>query len=818
MDLGGRCAIPGLTDGHAHMDREGLKRLWPSLDNVGSIGELKELLAREDARLPAGGWLVTMPLGRGPDYAGDPACHLREERLPTRADLDDVCSNRPVLIRAPWGYWRSAADDSPLISICNSAALAASGLDDRATAPTGVVFERDLNGRLTGVIREKGPIPVAETVLLARASRISDAMRRKALDHSMSAYLRAGVTCAFEGHGASPELLGLYRDADEAKRLRVRVRLVVGPSWGDPPPDDMAGALASWYGWARRRGFGNDLLRIAGLYGVQGGGERDRLLAGQRPYSGWAGYTHESSMPPELFREFAMEAARQGFRLATLFATHLDLFAEVDRRHPIGDLRWVIGHVGRLTDAQTKTMRDLGMGATLHTNRSIADIGPEEATRLGPEACSDIVPTRRLVEAGVPFALSSDNHPVGLFGPIAHCVTRRAADGALVAPDQALSREEALEAAAIGGAWLTFEEDHRGSLQIGKLADIAILDADPLTCAEETLPNIEADCVILGGEVVLENSDMRIEAQCSGRRSETPVYRSMDQSALDLAYDQRAWARNAQSIIDWYASASDAARARLPVRVDIPYGDHPLERFDLYPAASRDAGPRACLIYVHGGAWKLLSKRESGFFAEAMTEAGVSVAALDFGKRPETPLSVMVERVARAIDWISTNAADLGFGESPLILCGHSSGAHIAAAAAGSNWRALGRRRSPIAGALFASGPYDLVPVVLSARGRYLDLDPEEVVRLSARAGVHRIRHPVSLAVGGRESPEFIRQTQEFYAALKAAQAPVHMIEAPEVDHFEISQSLADPEGSLFAEVMHLLESDAWALESSVQP
>lgn len=804
LDLTGRCAIPGLTDGHAHMDREGLKDSYLSLEGVRSISELKDLLAAESEKLPSDVWLVTMPLGRGPDYSGDPSRHLIDERLPTRHDLDEVCPRRPVLIRAPWGYWRPASDNTPLVSVCNSAALEVSGLGDSFVAPNGVEFERDTFGRLTGVIREQGPVPVVETALLHRLSRISARMREQALDRSMDAYLGVGTTAIFEGHGVSPELLDLYRDADESGRLKIRARLVLGPSWGGEAPEDLAESLSSWYAWAKGRGLGNDWLNVAGLYAIAGGTERDRLLAAQRPYTGWAGYTYESSMPSDLFREFVLESARQGFRLATLFANSLNLFTEVDRYHPISHLRWVVGHIGQLTARQISQMRDLGMVATLHTNRSIADIGPHEIKRLGTERLNEIVPARALMDAGVPFAMSSDNHPVGLFGPIAHCVMRQHSSGVAVASEQALSRQEALKAAANGGAWLTFEEDVRGTLEVGKFADIVVLSDDPLNCEAHALPEIKSEVTIIDGRVVFYRGKTPIsDTKPIILPQETPVYLTMSQARLDAVYDQRLWASNAEEIVRGYATDSKQARARLPVRRDIAYGDHDLELFDLYEVPQGEA--RACVIYVHGGAWKLLSKEESGYFAENMAALGVCVAALNFGKRPVATLRECIKRVEKAIAWIAQNGDQFGVPTNRLILCGHSSGAHLAAAAAGCDWQTVGLTGSPLLGALFASGAYDLIPVNLSARGDYLDLSARDVVELSPHARAHTITHPVTLAVGKAESPEFIRQTRAFHAALRAFGVPVRLIEASDLNHFEISTTLADPDGVLCQEVLRLI-------------
>lgn len=512
LDAGGRAVVPGLTDGHAHMDREGLKEVPLSLAGVDSIAALQARLAEAAAARPAGAWIVTMPLGRPPAYAGDPARHLAEGRLPTRHDLDEAAPDNPVYIRAPWGYWRPADDDTPLVSVANSAALARSGIGRDTPAPLDhVEIERDARGAPTGVFREPGPVLVVEMALMAAETRFSEDDRVAGLARSVAAYAAAGTTAVFEGHGVAPDVLAAYRRLHDRGRLDVRARLVLGPSW--PADGDIAGAMADWYRWAAGRGWGDDRLAVAGLYGRPGRTARDDLLTARHPYTGWAGYSHDAAMPPALFREFALEAARQGMRVATLFPDALDIFAEADRVAPIGELRWVIGHIGTLDADQIARIRDLGIVLTLHTNRSIADTGARAADRLGPEAAWQIVPARTLTDHGVPFALSSDNHPVSLFGPIWHCVAREhPATGRRIAPEQALDRREALAAAARGGAYLTREEDRRGRIAPGLFADMAVLSGDPLTCPEAELPDISAVTTIVGGRVVHDGARTAREA------------------------------------------------------------------------------------------------------------------------------------------------------------------------------------------------------------------------------------------------------------------------------------------------------------------
>jgi predicted amidohydrolase YtcJ len=162
----------------------------------------------------------------------------------------------------------------------------------------------------------------------------------------------------------------------------------------------------------------------------------------------------------------------------------------------------VLGHIVSLTPDQVKQVADLGLAVTTHMTAYVFKRGSELVERLGAERASEIVPLRSLRDAGVPISFGSDNAPLSLFHSIAHAVNRRDRLGAVIAPDQALTREEALECATRGGAALTFDEAEKGGIAIGKLADMAVLSDDPLGCAPERLAAIESDLTIVDGQIV----------------------------------------------------------------------------------------------------------------------------------------------------------------------------------------------------------------------------------------------------------------------------------------------------------------------------
>ena len=198
-------------------------------------------------------------------------------------------------------------------------------------------------------------------------------------------------------------------------------------------------------------------------------------------------------------------AAHAGIRVISLTGRMLDLFDEVNRTVSIEGRRWVLGHIGILTEEDAKRARDLGLVTSTHTNRNIYRTGSLLRERIGKERQDDISPLRRMKEIGLPFALATDNVPASMFHPIWHAVARvDRATGDVIGPSQKLSREDALRAATIEGAYLTFEEGEKGSIETGKLADFAVLSADPLTVPEDDIKDIVADVTVVGGRVVYE--------------------------------------------------------------------------------------------------------------------------------------------------------------------------------------------------------------------------------------------------------------------------------------------------------------------------
>jgi arylformamidase len=274
------------------------------------------------------------------------------------------------------------------------------------------------------------------------------------------------------------------------------------------------------------------------------------------------------------------------------------------------------------------------------------------------------------------------------------------------------------------------------------------------------------------------------------------VWLDMDQQALDDAYDQAAYAPNRDQLGKRRLAASAAALTRLGKPERFAYGPTPIEGLDVYRTKKANA---PVVIFVHGGAWRNGAAPEFTYLAEPFVHLGAHFVVLDFTNVDNAGGSLfpMVEQVRRAVGWVYRNAEKFGGDRDRLHLVSHSSGSHLSGCAVTHDWAKDGLPLDILKGVMLSSGMYDLKPVRLSKRSKYVKFTDGMEQELSAMRHLDRLHTPLILSYGTYETPEFQRQTRDFAAAVKAAGKPVELLVGEGFNHFEMLETLANPFGLL---------------------
>ncbi|MGB7302110.1 MAG: alpha/beta hydrolase [Burkholderiaceae bacterium] len=268
------------------------------------------------------------------------------------------------------------------------------------------------------------------------------------------------------------------------------------------------------------------------------------------------------------------------------------------------------------------------------------------------------------------------------------------------------------------------------------------------------------------------------------------VWRNLTQQALDNAYDQSVYAPNRLQILNRYHANSDLTRQRLGAPRQFRYGQGGKETLDVFSPPQAGAPVN---VFIHGGAWRSGTAAQYAFLADLFVNAGMHLVLPDFDwvQDRNSDLLPIADQVHRAIAWVAAHAGEFGGDSTQIYLSGHSSGAHFAGAALTSLPPGL------IRGSLLCSGMYELEPVSLSARSSYVNFSPASLQQLSPMRVVDQIATPLVVAYGDHETPEFQRQSQDFFDALKPRAASTELIIARGYNHFEVLETMASPYGLL---------------------
>lgn len=280
----------------------------------------------------------------------------------------------------------------------------------------------------------------------------------------------------------------------------------------------------------------------------------------------------------------------------------------------------------------------------------------------------------------------------------------------------------------------------------------------------------------------------------------------MDAAYYSQQYNNRELVPDHPRYFERWGQASERARATMACHLDLRYGDAPGETIDLFPARKGDG---SCMMFIHGGYWRALDKKDHSFLAPAWVGAGVSLAVVNYDLCPAVTVEEIVRQVLRASAWLWRHAEGYGMDEDRLYVSGHSAGGHLTTMMMAAVWPSLDARlpKDLFKGGLAISGIYDLRPLVqVDWLNGDLRLDEAAALKASPAYLPPATRAPVMTCVGADESSEFKRQNAllaERWRNVLAGDIPM-----PGRHHFSVLDGLADPSSALFAGARRLMQLD----------
>ncbi|GGC85367.1 amidohydrolase [Thalassobacillus devorans] len=492
IDLDGATLIPGFIDTHNHLlmyarFRKQANCSSPLNRNIPDV--LEQLKAQID-KTPDNEWV----LGWGYDNT-----LLEENRHPTRKELDSVSTDIPILIR----------HTSVHFGVANSKALELAGIDEETADPYGGRLGRDEDGRLDGILYELPALSLIQSAIPAPSvDEVADFIGEAAED-----YLAEGITTnsdAGVGLDMGMSEFEAHIKAVESGKNPLRMRLMVlhhllekQADFGDFTAEDLDQLI-------RKRTQGRARLDSAKLF--QDGSIQGFTGALREPYHTDPATTGELLHPQDEFNNEVLDLHERGFRLAThgngdrAIESIIDAYEYALTHKPKHDHRQRIEHVQTASEEDLSRMKDLNIAASFFINHVYYWADRHKKYFLGPERTERLNPLAEATQKELLYTLHSDCPitPISPLFSIWIAVNRQSMEGETMGKEQCISPLKALRTMTIDGAKLNFEEDDIGSIEVGKLADFAVLDADPTSVDPMEIRNINVLATFIGGRKVYE--------------------------------------------------------------------------------------------------------------------------------------------------------------------------------------------------------------------------------------------------------------------------------------------------------------------------
>lgn len=484
-DLRGATILPGLIDSHLHLLSLGLNSFAVDLAQTASIADVLAALGDRIADTPTGEWILSSSRWH--------ESQLREGRFPTRHELDAIAPSHPILLR------RGGHN-----VVANSIALASAGIDHGTPDPPGGTYVRDGSGALTGqVIGAPAFGPLVRLLPAPGEERLVEAIAV-----ASRKLLAAGITGVIEP-GLNRDEIAAYRRAHREGLLPIRAVLMPRLDPGITPE---AGDRATEAFARLEPAGGDDVLRVGPIKIVADGGVETNYL--REPYA----HADDPESPrgkPRVSLENLTTVCRLAARARRQIGVHcvgdaaidlvLDAFTAAHQEYDITNLRWTLIHMTLARPEHIARARDLGL--VLAVQQPLIDaLGAGWRAYWGPDRASMASPLRMYAESGLTVGAGSDA-PVTEFSPwraLWSAATRRTAQAGVLGPDQAVGPSTMLQWYTSGSAALSFDEMIRGRIVPGMLADLIVVDPDPMLVQPDELQSVRVAFSMVDGRTVYE--------------------------------------------------------------------------------------------------------------------------------------------------------------------------------------------------------------------------------------------------------------------------------------------------------------------------
>ncbi len=493
IDLRGKTAIPGFIDSHAHLTGVGQARLILNCRDVENWEDIVALVEETVKKTPPGEWII----GRGwHQDKWNPIPEPNVDGLPIHTSLSAVSPQNPVLLTHASGH----------LCFANAKAMELANITAKTEDPSGGEIVRDREGNPIGAFRETAQSLVQKAHQESLEKRTPEQIRAERLrqiELAVDECVQNGIT-TFHDASSTFELIDLLKELAEQGKLEVRMWVMIGES-----NDRLKRQLRNY----KIIGAGNHHLTVRAIKRFMDGalGAHGAWLL--EPYSDLPNSIGLNVTPVPSIEETAQIAIQNDFQLCTHAIGDranreiLDIYEKTFAQYPEKKgLRWRVEHAQHLHPSDIPRFAELGVIASMQACHCTSD-GPWVPNRLGEKRSREgAYIWRKLIDSGAVLCNGTDS-PVEPLSPIAcfySSVTRRLPDGSTFYGEQCMTRKEALRSYTIDAAYAAFEEDIKGSLTPGKLADITVLSKDILTIPDEEILSTEILYTIVGGKVVYQ--------------------------------------------------------------------------------------------------------------------------------------------------------------------------------------------------------------------------------------------------------------------------------------------------------------------------